>query len=126
MLYRPPPLIGSWENQTGMGTKKKTQSNWGSQGHRGATGAKDVVMKGDVGRQGPRGDADPQGTKGDAGLQGPRSDAGPQGTKGDAGLQGPRSDAGPQGTKGDAGLQGSKGDSSAIDSSRGLTMNGKK
>ena len=23
MLYRPPPLIGSWENQTGMGTKKK-------------------------------------------------------------------------------------------------------
>ena len=27
MLYRPPPLIGSWENQTGMGTKKKTQSN---------------------------------------------------------------------------------------------------
>ena len=108
MLYRPPPLIGSWENQTGMGTKKKTQSNWGSQGHRGATGAKDVVMKGDVGRQGPRGDADPQGTKGDAG---------PQGTKGNAD---------PQGTKGDAGLQGSKGDSSAIDSSRGLTMNGKK
>lgn len=97
MLYRPPPLIGSWENQTGMGTKKKPQINWGSQGHRGATGAKDV--------------------KGDAGTQGPKGDVGPQG---------PRGDAGPQGTKGDAGLQGSKGDSSAIDSSRGLTMNGKK
>ena len=46
--------------------------------------------------------------------------------KGDVGRQGPRGDADPQGTKGDAGLQGSKGDSSPIDSSRGLTMNGKK
>ncbi|MCP3677302.1 MAG: collagen-like protein, partial [Deltaproteobacteria bacterium] len=77
--------------------------------------------KGDLGRQGERGEPGPQGEKGDLGRQGDKGEVGPQGEDGEAGLtgqkgevgaigrQGPPGPQGPQGVKGDTGRRGRPG-----------------
>ncbi len=71
-----------------------------------------LVLKGDVGPQGPAGEQGakgPQGPKGDTGDQGPQGIQGPKGDTGDAGPQGPAGAPGPIGPTGPIGPQGIQG-----------------
>lgn len=62
--------------------------------------------QGPVGATGPKGDAGPMGPRGETGAKG---DTGPQGVRGPTGTSGPQGPMGPRGEQGDTGPQGAQG-----------------
>ena len=72
-----------------------------------------ILIKGDRGPQGAKGDKGDKGERGPKGEKGDKGERGPKGEKGDQGIPGPKGEVGPKGEKGDIGPRGRRGPSGA-------------